>query len=133
MTENMNPRVVIEQNCSWCEAFSETSFVSILHEDGLWQREQYWLLEWAVCNLISNAVEHADVCAPIFQIFSRTIGLICSHLDSNDLFEIKNLERDDVYAFRERIQIVFEGFFLKRLPKNALFDELNPLLPKDGS
>ncbi|WP_013588547.1 Imm41 family immunity protein [Paraburkholderia phenoliruptrix] len=129
----MNARKIVDRNCSWSPSFDETSFVSVLHERGIWDREQYWMLEWALFDLISTGDVDADLCASVFQIFSYTLGSISSHLDPNDLFEIINFQRDDVYAFRERIRLVFEGFFVKRMPRNASFDEVNPLLPKDAS
>jgi hypothetical protein len=37
-------------------------------------------------------------------------------LDPNDGFCIVDLEREEVYSLRERVQLVFEGFFLGVMP-----------------
>lgn len=124
----MNPHTIIARNCTWSSEYDEMSFVAKLHECQTWERDQYWLLEWALYDLMAKAKDCEDLWGPVFRIFSRTMGLICSHLDENDLFEIGNLTRDEIYEFRERIQIVFEGFFYKRRPERVEFAEPNPLL-----
>jgi hypothetical protein len=110
--------------------YNEGSFSAILHEKCIWQRDQYWLLEWALFDLISRNEMREDMYAPVFRIFTTTIGAIISHLDQNDLFEITNLNRDEVYEFRDRIRIIFEGFFARRIPERVMFEDVNPLLPK---
>lgn len=125
----MNPITVINQNCTWSTEYDEGSFCAILHERGTWERNTYWLLEWALLDLISKNEIREDTYVPVFLIFSATIGAISSHLDQNDLFEITNLNRDEVYEFRDRIQIVFQSFFTKRIPERDMFEEVNPLLP----
>jgi len=79
--------------------------------------------------LISKSEICEDTYAPVFHIFAATISAISSHLDQNDLFEITNLDRDEVYEFRDRIQAVFQSFFAKRIPERVMFEEVNPLLP----
>ncbi|NKJ49574.1 hypothetical protein CIC12_23140 [Burkholderia sp. SG-MS1] len=93
-----------------------------------WQRDQYWLLEWALYEIVKKAENYEELCSPVFRIFSGTMSTISSHFDQNDLFEIKNLEREEIYEFRERIQIVFGGFFAKHMSERVVFEEENPLL-----
>ncbi len=55
--------------------------------------------------------------------------LFFSHLDQNDLYEMENLDREKVYDLRERIRMVFEGFYIRKMPdQETCFDEKNPLL-----
>ncbi|WCM22947.1 immunity 41 family protein [Paraburkholderia bryophila] len=126
----MNPRSVIDRNCVYFAEYDEESFSAILHEKGIWQRDQYWILEWAIFDLTSRGEIREDMYAPVFRIFSLAIGAISSHLDQNDLFEIVNLDRQEIYEFRDRIRIIFEGFFFGRIPERVMFEEVNPLLPK---
>jgi hypothetical protein len=50
------------------------------------------------------------------------------HLDANDLFEITNLSRDEIDAFRERLQLVFEPFFRGTTADQVMFEAHNPLI-----
>ncbi|CAB3808896.1 hypothetical protein GCM10011400_71320 [Paraburkholderia caffeinilytica] len=124
----MDSRAIIARNCTWSSEYDETSFTAILHERQIWERDQYWLLEWALYALMDKTENCDELCGPVFRIFSCIMVAVCSHFDENDLFEIENLTRDEIYEFRERIQIVFEGFFSKHIPERVEFAEPNPLL-----
>ncbi|WP_175915551.1 MULTISPECIES: hypothetical protein [unclassified Burkholderia] len=42
---------------------------------------------------------------------------------------MENLDREKVYDLRERIRMVFEGFYIRKMPdQETCFDEKNPLL-----
>ena len=124
----MDSYKIIAMNSASSPEFDEQSFIGQLHESGVWQKEQYWLVEWAIYDLIKKSGNHDDLHGSLFRIFSYVMGAISSHLDQCDMFEIENLEREEIYEFRERIQLVFEGFFEKRIPERAVFSEENPLL-----
>ncbi|WP_157649992.1 Imm41 family immunity protein [Burkholderia ubonensis] len=113
--------------------YDDASFIAVLHEQGIWQRDQYWLLERALYELTAAQSERDNLSGPIFYIFSYVMNAISSHLDRDDSFEIGNLTKDNVYEFRERIRLVFEGFFLKNFPDQSMFEEENPLFSKGGS
>lgn len=129
----MNPRTIVARNCPGSPQYDDSSFTAILHEQGMWQRDQYWLLEWALYDLISKAESGQELCGPVFRIFSYVMSAIISSFDQNDLFEIKNLKHEELYEFRERTQIIFEAFFARRMPERVAFDEVNPLLPRTNA
>jgi hypothetical protein len=124
----MNPYTIIAKNCPWSSDYDEVSFVAILHEKSVWQRDQYWLLEWALYEIVKRKENYEELYGSVFRIFSVTMGSISSHFDQNDLFEIKNLGREEIYEFRERIRIIFEDFFSKHMSERVVFEETNPLL-----
>ena len=53
---------------------------------------------------------------------------IQSHYNENDGFEISNLDELAVSDWRERFQLVVEGFFSGKMPNNTSFELVNPLL-----
>ncbi len=93
------------------------------------------MLEAALYALAHEKTIAVNLYAEVFLIFNFVINAICSHLDQNDLYEIENLDREKVYDLRERIRMVFEGFFIRPMPdQGACFDERNPLLgSREGS
>ena len=129
----MDSRNIIARNSPWWSGYSESSFTALLHEKGIWQRDQYWLLEWALHDLLARDANIEELYGPVFHIFGCAMNAIASHLDADDFYEISNLSREQIHEFRERIKLVFEGFFAKRLPVRATFDEVNPLLPSEST
>ncbi|WP_081061929.1 Imm41 family immunity protein [Burkholderia territorii] len=126
-------RRVIARNWVHSREYDAASFIAILHERSIWQRDQYWLIEWALREISASRDGGDDLNGQIFYIFSYTMNAISSHLDPDDSFEIMNLAKDEVYEFRERIRLVFEGFFLKNFPDQAMFEEENPLIKNGAS
>ncbi|WP_322026759.1 Imm41 family immunity protein [Burkholderia sp. BCC1977] len=126
-------RSVIERNWVRSREYDELSFIAMLHEQGIWQKDQYWLVERALYDLTGAQSDGDNLSGPIFYIFSYAMNSISSHLDQGDSFEIKNLTRGEVYEFRERIRLVFEGFFLNNFPDQSMFEEENPLFSKGDS
>ncbi|WP_175961304.1 Imm41 family immunity protein [Burkholderia pyrrocinia] len=124
-------RRLLQKNVFSSSAYDEKSFAGVLHERGIWQEEQYWLLESALYSLAHEEAITVDLCAEVFRIFNFVTNAICSHLDQNDLYEIENLDREKVYDLCERIRMVFERFFVRKMPdQEACFNERNPLLAR---
>ncbi len=48
----MDPKKIIGRNFVRSPDFDDDSFVGVLHEKCTWQRDQYWLLEWALYELV---------------------------------------------------------------------------------
>lgn len=121
--------IVVVKNFPWSDRYSDSSFVNGLYESKKWSKNDYWELEWALCELCSNFDYNSDLRWPIFRLFSIISGLIGCHLDPNDGYFLVDVGREEVYVFRERVQLVFEGFFSGVMPDlDASFDEKNPLL-----
>lgn len=106
--------------------YDELSFLGKLHEEQLWDVEEYWLLEWAIYNLEKKSSDKLNW--EVFRIFSFIMLSISSDLDGHDSFAIKNLERTEIYEFRERVQLIFEGYFSKSMPKQNIFERVNSLI-----
>ncbi|MET3213893.1 UNVERIFIED_ORG: hypothetical protein ABIC48_001636 [Burkholderia territorii] len=125
----MDTKTIFAANVFSSPAYDEKSFAGVLHERGIWQEEQYWLLEAALYALAHEKTIAVNLYAEVFLIFNFVTNAICSHLDQNDLYEIDNLDREKVYDLRERIRMVFEGFFVRKMPDHeACFKEINPFL-----
>ena len=129
----MDPKSVIRRNFAWSGEYDESSFTGQLHENCLWNWDEYWRLEWALYVLASSRTSHPELDWPIFRIFSATFLEINCHFDPNDVFEIEGMDRDTVFELRERFQLVFEGYFSNDLPnQEECFDMQNPLLTAVG-
>lgn len=76
-------------------------FFAILHERGIWERNQYWILERALFDLSLCNERDDGLNLSIFCIFSCVMNLVISHLDVDDFFEIENIEKNEIYDFRE--------------------------------
>lgn len=123
----MDPNLVIARNFAWSGQFDDASFSGQLHEEGIWSWDEYWLLEWALYQL-HNEPPSRELHWPVFRIFSNSFLALGAHRDPNDAFEICNLNQEEFYGARERMQLVFEGFFQGSMPSQDIFDQSNPLL-----
>ncbi|MDP9581015.1 UNVERIFIED_ORG: hypothetical protein J2791_000296 [Burkholderia contaminans] len=125
----MDPRAIVKKNVFASPAYDEKSFSGVLHERGIWEDEQYWLLESALYALAHEGTIAVDLYAEVFHIFDFVTNAICSHLDQNDSYEIENIDLEKVYDLRERIRMVFAGFFVRKMPdQEVYFNDRNPLL-----
>lgn len=122
----MRAKEIILRNFPHNDLYDDSSFLGKLHEEKLWDIKEYWLLEWGIYNLKKSASESFDW--EVFRIFSIIMQYFSCHFDKNDYFRIKNLKRPKIYELKERIQLVFEGYFSKTLPDQNIFEEVNPLL-----
>ncbi|MFW2097376.1 hypothetical protein ACG9ZL_14295 [Acinetobacter sp. ULE_I057] len=122
----MNVKIIILRNFPNNDFYDKLSFIGMLHEEKIWDMEEYWLLEWRIYNLKKNSSEKLDW--EVFRIYSFIMLSLSSHLDKNDSFKIRSLELALIYEFRERIQLVFEGYFSQIMPRQSIFEKTNPLL-----
>ena len=82
-----SPQEIIGRNCPECPEYDDFSFMAILHEQGIWRRDQYWILEWALYEILSRGESYEKLCGSIFRIFSYTMGAIISNFDQNDFLK----------------------------------------------
>ena len=122
----MDATNIILRNFPHNELHDELSFLGRLHEKQLWNTKEYQLLEWAIYSLEKDSSKNLDW--EIFKIFSCIMSMIISHFDNNDYFQIRDVKLDELYELRERVQLVFEGYFSKSMPNQCFFEEVNPLL-----
>ena len=118
---------LIGENTPRSEYWRSGSFIDTLHESQRWDTDEYWKLEWSLYSLSFDEVNDAPY-ADIFRIFSYVMMMIGCHFDSNDGFIITNLSAEELCSFRDRFQLVFEGFFDGCMPSQSIFDTANPLL-----
>ncbi|WP_421850730.1 Imm41 family immunity protein [Marinomonas sp.] len=123
-------RNVVYQNFPHNSEYEIGSFLGCLHEESVWNEEEYWKLEGAIYQLFNEEVKNTiarDIAWPLFRIYSHAMLLLQSHYDKNDQYFIMNLDEVEVQDYRERIQQVFEGFFQNKMPKIQDFEKRNPL------
>ncbi|MCU7248005.1 immunity 41 family protein [Pseudomonas koreensis] len=124
----MDAHFIIDRNSARCEAFDDDSFIGQLHEAQIVAHDEYWQLEWALYQLATPKHFTQELSQKVFRIFSFSSHALASHFDRKDSFKIRNLKRKQVYEFRFRFKLVFEGFFAQKMPSPDYFSEVNPLL-----
>jgi hypothetical protein len=124
--------VVLARNSAGCAGYHDRSFVGRLHEDGIWDWDEYWLLEKALYDLAAAGDFRREVAWPLFRIFSYGLLLFGCHVDPNDRFAFKAMSAEEVHELRDRFQRVFEGFFAGEMPARDAFAMRNPLLLRAG-
>ncbi|QCZ94669.1 Imm41 family immunity protein [Salinimonas iocasae] len=110
----------LNRNFVLSKEFSENSFISIFHESQTWNDVEYFKLEnylYEECEKhLSVSVIPREVLWPAIRIYSYLSNAIGCHLDPNDGFEIIGISQKQLYQRRERLQLVFEGFFQGEMP-----------------
>jgi Immunity protein 41 len=127
----MNPVEIIVSNFPHCEEWRDDSFLGVLDDLCEIQKDKYWQLEWAILEYTKEGGKPYDLNWPIFRIFSHAMSLFRCHYNTNDGYEIKNVNDDVMQNFTERFQLVFEGFFKGQIPCLRSYSEKNPLLADD--
>jgi hypothetical protein len=115
----------INRNFAWCDEYSDESFIGILHEKQEWNDEEYFKLEnylFDTCLTLPSDLVPRDIIWPAMRIYSYLSSTLGSHLDSNDGFRIKDIELVNFYDRRERVQLVFEGFFKGEMPNKEYLE-----------
>lgn len=122
----MDPHRIIAENTQGSGLLRDDSFLDVLHESQRWDTDEYWKIEWSLYAFCSGSLDLPN--ADLFRIFSYVMMTFGCHFDPNDGFEITNLDQGELYAYRERIQLTFEGYFRRSMPSSSMFDIVNPLL-----
>jgi hypothetical protein len=111
----------INRNFAWCDEYSDDSFAGLFHEKRKWDDEEYFKLENYLYEQCEKYKDQSflprDVFWPVMRIYSYLSHSIGCHFDENDGFELIGLSREQIYERRERMQLVFEGFFKGDMPK----------------
>ncbi len=122
---------VILTNFSQSEYFINDSFIAELHENHKWNSEKYWKLDFALFDLAKEYNSEflpREIIWPIHNIYSFILSCITSHLNPSDSYHITNLSVDSIYEIKERVDLVFDGFFKGKMPQNDNFEYKNPML-----
>jgi len=102
------------------------SFYERLAEDGEWDIDEFWRLHFALIEAAKNPAASENInrslALNVVQIHLRVSGLICAHFDNNDVFKIENLSREEIYAFKERLDLAVAGVFSGEVLPESSFD-----------
>ncbi|MFO6422119.1 hypothetical protein [Motilimonas sp. KMU-193] len=112
------------------EEFSESSFVSIFHENEIWDFKEYWKFDLAIYSLAKRGSqeEMLNLQTSVFSIYSSLLQSLGCYFDNNDLFSLSNLDYESLCSMRERLVLVVEGLFRNDMPSNDMFKFKNPYL-----
>jgi hypothetical protein len=127
MLAGTSPQQIIARNFPG-PGHAATSFLGRLHEDRVWDADEYWKLEYALYQLSNESPQSRITTWHVFRIFSVAFSTLSCHFDPNDEFQVEGLSNDDIYELRERMQLVFEGYFSGSMPEQSIFQVQNPLL-----
>ena len=114
-------------NCPASHQWSDESFLGCLENSGTWDIPKYWQLEYGL-HTLSECDFDKSTYAAIFKIFARISRLFSANYHELDVFQFKNLTPEDVLEFHERVEMIFEGVFLKKMPDQEWFTLKNPYL-----
>jgi hypothetical protein len=116
-----NVEATIASNDSQSTAWNEDSFLGILHERHQWDAEAYFRFEAALyefCDArMTDGVLRKWIEGVAARVFSYTMLMFSCHFDPSDGFRIQNLNDEELRRWRQRLQLVFEGFFSHSLPE----------------
>ena len=96
----------INRNFPWCDEYDDNSFTGTLNEKRIWSDEEYFKLDGEIYELSKRY--HTAIQLPrelvwrIMSIFSYVMTAISCHSNSNDGYEIENLDTELLFERRER-------------------------------
>jgi hypothetical protein len=121
---------ILRNDSSCKEKYSDKSFVSIFHDEQLWNFSEYWKFDLALYALSKKEFmeDSPEMYKSVFRIYSYLLMSIGCCFDKNDGFSITNLDDETLYEMRERLKLVVEGLFQNKMPSNKIFKYQNPYL-----
>lgn len=126
-----NPDLIIWENTSSHENYSENSFVYILHEREVWDDDAYWKLDKALCDIADkyrNQQISRELMLAIFDVYQYAFGRLCWHQIPSDGSSIENLTDDECHPRWERLTYVVRGALGGYSLKDNSGDVTSPLL-----
>ncbi len=116
----------INRNFPWCDEYSNDSFIGIIHEKHIWDDKEFFNLENSILEQAaltrSSSNLHRELSWRVMRIFSYLMSLFACHYDPNDGFKITNISSEQILTRRNRVQLVFEGFFSGDIPQKELLE-----------
>ncbi len=122
----MDLQKIINENYILSGDFSDRSFIAKLHELHQWDMKAYLRLEEAIYQKsldIKNLelLNHAFF-YPFFHIYKFITNMFIAHFDPKDGYIITGIKDDSIYDMKERIELVFDGFFKGEMPQREELD-----------
>ena len=116
----MNALDELRSNNPDCEQFSPDSLLHKINEEAEWCDDAYLRIENALRELSLLVSKDAN----LFRSAVHDAAFLYSHLalsfgwafDNDDHFEYQNLTKDQIYDWRERVNLAFTGFLMGKMP-----------------
>ncbi len=108
---------VVLQNTPGSDEFLTSSFLKVLHEEGVWRHAACAVLIKSLDGIgrLRRASEMpACVTEPLFRLHSQILAHVRYHVDPNDGFEISEITRDQLQEATDAFDLVFDRLFLDR-------------------
>jgi len=121
----------IRRNFPQAAEYTADSFLGRLHEEGVWNLDEYWKLEYAIwCAAAAHTAAELprEIAWPIFRLFSYFMLLTNAHESAQDLYTIDGIVDEMRLALSERFQMVVEGFFQGTNVNLGEWEPRNPML-----
>lgn len=112
----------------------EGSFYERLTEYGEWNEEVFWKLHLELIDVARKVNNQPLVDRQLMHMLvfiqQRVLNLVSAHFNSNDGFQISNLDVDLIREFRERFEMAIIGAVSGEVLPEASFDLKNPLIER---
>jgi len=112
----------------------EGSFYERLTEYGEWDSKSFWLLHLDLLNIanqqVSNQPVERELAHVLLMLQQKVLTLITAHFAKNDVFQISNINTEQLYEFKERFEVAVLGAISGEVLPESSFDLVNPLVKK---
>lgn len=125
-TSNMKSSALstVSSNDQTSKHWSEQSFIGIVHEEYRLDADAFLLFESAVGELRKHRDTDQDLRRladrVVSHIFGYTMLMFSCHYDPKDGFTFQGLTEDELFLWRERVQLVCEGYFGNPMPSSEV-------------
>jgi len=117
----------IPNNPNW-----EGSFYERLTEYGEWDSKSFWVLHLELLKIAkqqqSDLTVEKNLVYMLLYLQQRVLNLISSHFTKNDVFEISNINTEQLYEYKERFEMAILGAISGEVLPETSFDLVNPLV-----
>jgi Immunity protein 41 len=110
----------------------EHSFIGRLHEEGVWDKDEFWHLH---ADLTKYSIDNKDndslprrVASEVARIIFFIMKSYAAHRDPNDGYRIQGVADEELYEFIERVELLSAAFFAGKILGESSFDLRNPYL-----
>lgn len=109
----------------------EGSFYERLSEYAEWNIEKFWDLHFdllSIANSRSKNTTNSDFCYALLYLQQRVLNLIIAHYNPEDIFNIHNINNQELFEFKERFEMAIIGAITGEVLSESCFDLMNLLI-----
>ncbi|TQF70040.1 Imm41 family immunity protein [Pseudoalteromonas luteoviolacea] len=110
------------------------SFYERLIEYGEWDSSAFWELHLDLLNIakqqVMNEPVERELVYMLLKLQQNVLNLICAHFAEEDVFEICNINNEQLYEFSERFKMAILAAISGEILPESSFDLTNPLIAK---